>query len=196
MTPLVKRSHFMKCRDDFTPVAVDPARRVVEIPATPSAILERVARIPWGWVNKTMYDDDVLPQRIVDQKLRLFDLYDGDGDPIGYSIVNDPDQTVRSKFLSAVLHLNPIEMENLAMFPGNEGRGRGKYFMYTIMKQLMDEGYNPVYFSTSHANFPSLPAFYERIGMRKIGEDQMLDSTQLPPRKTRAVNRFPILTAA
>ncbi|HFE38490.1 MAG TPA: GNAT family N-acetyltransferase [Gammaproteobacteria bacterium] len=191
MTDTITRTHFARHRDEFNENGIIKSNSFREIvKPTPEQIVERVFRIPWNWINKEIYDADILPDRIVNQKMRLFDLLDN-GREVGYVIAVDPEIEIRRTFLKAMACSNPVEIENIALFPKQTGKGRGRSFLNLIEKKLFSDGHDVVYLNTSETNFPMLPDFYNRVGMTCLGEDEVADFNKrqraqilkLPPRR-------------
>lgn len=174
MSKKIKRTHFLKLKDDFEAVGINPNHWVREIEPTPERITSRVSRIPFGWIKKKIYDPEVLPDRMIAQKMRLFDLMDGDQEkPVGYVIAIIPEETIQKKFLSAVKNYRPIEIENIALFPNEAGKGRGRSFLNLIQARFFREGHGLVYLNTSATNHPTIPDFYRRAGMTDLGQDEV-----------------------
>lgn len=174
MSDLIKRRHFWQLREDFDLSGISNAHKIEETAATPKSITERVKQIPWNWIKKKIYDADILPDRIKRQNLRLFDLLD-EGQIAGYCLTCDPDEGIRTSFLKSARHLNPREIENIALFPKQEGRKRGRSFAKSMMAKIFNEGHDLTYLNVSETNCPTLPRFYRRIGMTYIGEDKVPD---------------------
>lgn len=174
MSDTIRRTHFLRLKDDFEAVGINPNHWIREIPPTPERVTSRVSRIPFGWIKKKIYDPDVLPNRMAEQKMRLFDLMDGDqAKPVGYVIAIVPDEPIQKRFLSAVQNRRPIEIENIALFPTEAGKGRGRSFLNLIQARFFREGHGVVYLNTSATNHPTLPDFYRRAGMTDLGQDEV-----------------------
>ena len=134
---------------DFNRAAIQGSHVVVELDSpTVEQVRERVAKIPFNWIKKKIYDPEVLAKRIVEQRMQVFDFYDGSSvDPIGYSIVIDPSETDRHTHLSGINE--PVrEIENIALFPGQPGKGRGESFLNLVAREIESTGAMHVYLNT------------------------------------------------
>lgn len=174
MVGLITRTHFLQTKRQFNARGISAGHSVRELPATPGAVIGRVSRIPWNWINKEIYDDDLLSERIGSQRMRLFDFIEA-GKEIGYCIAMVPERHIRDTFLKEANPVNPIEIENIALFPEHAGNGRGRSVVKLMTRHLFEQGYDPVYLNSSDTNFPTLPDFYKRIGMTNLGQDQIPD---------------------
>ena len=87
----------------------------------------------------------------------------------GYVIAVDPAIDIRGSFLTAMHCSNPVEIENIALFPKQAGKGRGRSFLNLIEGKLFADGHDLTYLNTSETNFPTLPKFYTRAGMTYLG---------------------------
>ena len=172
MSDTIKRTHFMRLKAEFNQNGIQQGHRLREIPATPENVINRVAQIPWGWIKKKIYDNEVLPHRIKNQKMRVFDLVDN-GKTVGYALIIHPDKDIKNSFLQSVQNQRIVEIENIALFPGEAGKGRGKSFLNLIQQTLFQEGYDAVYLNTSATNHPTLPEFYRRCGMTDLGQAEV-----------------------
>ena len=173
MSDTINRTHFLQLRQLFNPQGLlDPAC-LREAEATPEAVTERVARIPYNWINKRIYDDDVLPGRIRSERMRLFDFFAAprDAKPNGYLIVVRPDEALRERYCPN--SRNPAEIENIAVFRPGSGQGRKR--LHTALARLFADGHDAVYLNTSETNFPTLPRFYRAAGMLDLGQDSVPD---------------------
>ncbi len=117
MKDKIKRTHFARYRHAFNKGGIIKTNSLQEISPTPERIIERVSRIPWNWINKKIYDPDILQNRIIKQQMRLFDLVDGGDDDnadtgdaanigtgnnhekVGYVIAFHPAIDIRRSFL-------------------------------------------------------------------------------------------------
>ena len=140
---------------------------------SPEAILERVNRIEWGWIRKELYDRDVLQRRAAHPETRLYDLYDGEK-RVGFTVVAKISDDLKRRFWAAAENKNIIEIECLALYPGEEGKGRGWGFFELVMRELYRD-YDIVYWAQSGSNYPTLKAYYERQGMTYLGQNEMPD---------------------
>jgi len=174
MTDTIKRTHFINMCRDFNKVGVIDNHAIVETQATPEYIINRVSQIPLGWIKKKIYDADTLPERIEQQNIRLFDFFEN-GRHVGYCITAIPDKEISNAFLQTVQNQRPIEIENIALFPAEAGKrkGRGQSFLNLMQERLFSEGYGAVYLNTSETNAKTLPDWYRRMGMKDLGQDEV-----------------------
>ncbi len=187
MIDKITRTHFARHHDEFNENGIRKSHLLREIKPTPELIVERVSRIPWNWINKEIYDADILPGRIANQKMRLFDLLDGNKE-VGYVIAVDPDIEIRRSFLTAMNCFSPVEIENIALFPKQAGNGQGRSFLNLIERKLFADGHDVVYLNCSETNFPTLPEFYKRVGLTYLGQDEVPDFNN---RQRTQVLKFP-----
>lgn len=187
MTGKIKRTHFARYRHEFNENGIIKTNSFREIRPTPERVVERVSRIPWNWINKEIYDPDILHDRIIEQKMRLFDLLDNEKE-VGYVIAVDPEIEIRRSFLKAMNYTNPVEIENIALFPKQAGNGRGRSFLKLIEGKLFADGHDLSYLNTSETNFPTLPKFYISAGMTYLGQDEVDDFND---RQRAQVLKFP-----
>jgi len=156
-----------------------------EIEATPGAFKPLVDLVgnPWGWNNKDMNaDPKKLKDRLSNPETRLFMLTDNEVD-IGYTIVTKPADTVREKFFKASNDIKIIEIENLGLFPHQEGGGRGSKFFEMVMDMLFEK-YDHVYWSMSSTNHSGLFNYYHnKMGMTFLGTDHVDDFRPTPSAK-------------
>ncbi len=174
MGDFISRTHFLQTKESFNAHGISAAHAVREIPPTQEAITSRVGRIPWNWINKEIYDDNVLLDRISRQRLRLFEFTET-GNEIGYCIAAQPEPYIQNTFLKSAKQAGTVEIENIALFPEYVGNGRGRSIAKLMMRSLFNDGHEQVYLNCSETNFPTLPKFYERIGMTNLGEDEVPD---------------------
>lgn len=128
----------------------------------------------WGWDHKTMNTDmNKLTERLSDPQSKLFYLLDKNR-TVGYSLVTKPSQCVYDNFNYAPNDC-VIEIENLGLFPGQEGQGRGgKYF--ELMFDMLFQSYEHVYWSMSSTNYQGLYNYYKnKLGMTYLGMDYIDD---------------------
>ncbi|MCV6576171.1 MAG: hypothetical protein OIF58_10600 [Cohaesibacter sp.] len=176
MSNSILRYHFAMSKDRF-PVHREQPREALSIEPVPlsvNAILARVERIPWDWINKEIYDPATLSRRIQHPDMALFDLLD-EGKPVGYAIISPASHP--KAFNAAAKGKSVIEIENLALFPKEEGGGRGWQFFSLVMDQLY-ENFDTVYWSQSSTNYATLKDYYIRKGMSYLGADRVPDFRQ------------------
>ncbi len=171
MTDTIKRTHFSLLKEAFNPPALPAGLCLRETKPTSDKVISRVKRIPFNWIKKRIYDDDVLPRRIVTQNMRLFDLFSdaNESKPIGYSIIVTPEGTIRGRYLPDAD--NPIEIENIALY--RPRIGQGSKYLKLVQNKLFQEGHDVIYLNTSETNYPTLPDFYRRCAMSDLGQDEV-----------------------
>jgi len=128
---------------------------------------------PWGWDKQDRYQKPLLHARLEDSQTRLFMLRDGEHD-IGYALVVGVDQSVKSRFWPQANQPRVIEIENLGLFPGEEGGGRGWGFFQLVMNDLFNSS-DVVYWSMSSSNYPTLLDYYRDHGMEILAQDVVPD---------------------
>lgn len=148
------------------------------MPATAENFLPMLSVIggQWGWDNKTMNKDEtLLNKRLSDKQTKLFYLLDGD-ETIGYALITRPSASVQKQILNPFyVGERIIEIENLGLLPGQEGKGRGGKFFEMLFDNLFST-YDYVYWNMSSTNHPGLFSYYKnRIGMMHIGTDYVED---------------------
>ena len=193
----ILKHHFAMSRDAFS-----ARRRDWEAPrdglwiklvlANADLVLDRVGRIEWGWINKEIYDGPALANRLKDPHTRLYDLYDGDR-AVGYALIVAPERRLKQRFWGAAQNQSVIEIENLALYPGEESGGRGWSFFQLVMTELYKR-YDDVYWSQSSSNYPTLFDYYKRQGMEHLASDEVADFRERKEGKVAAAK--PILVAA
>ena len=148
------------------------------VPSTLENFLPMLREIggPWGWDNKSMNKDlEILKTRLADKETKLFYLLDGQ-DTIGYAIITKPSAPLKKSIIDPLYHGDRvIEIENLGLLPGQEGKGRGGKFFEMLFDQLFSS-YDHVYWSMSSTNHKGLYDYYKnRLGMMHIGTDYVED---------------------
>ena len=136
-------------------------------------LINRVS-LKWHWNRQERYNDGSLEAKLAHPETRLFELCDGDK-AVGYAFITSPGQSLKDRFWDAARNERVIEIENLGLFPGEEGGGRGKKFFEMFFDRLFKE-YDVVYWSQNNVHSPSLSEFYrERLGMTLLATDQVKD---------------------
>ncbi|GEM_PF-2164793 len=135
-------------------------------------LLARVGA-PWGWDKQDRYERQILHARLEDPQTRLFMLRDGELD-VGYALVVGVNQSVMSRFWPQANQPRVIEIENLGLFPGEEGGGRGWGFFQLVMNDLFESS-DVVYWSMSSSNYPTLLNYYLNQGMEILAQDVVPD---------------------
>lgn len=128
----------------------------------------------WYWSGKDIYEEETLRTRLAHPETRLFHLKDGD-EKVGYALIVSTEGTgLKDRFWKASGNKRVVEIENLALFPGQEGGGRGKAYFEMLFKDLFQK-YDVVYWSMSSTNYPTLLEFYKRMGMTLLAQDPVKD---------------------
>ena len=127
----------------------------------------------WHWDAQGRYHDGTLEDKLNHPETSLFLLKDK-GMPVGYALVTVPDAGLRARFWQSANH-SVVEVENLGLFPGQEGGGRGRaYFEMLFAKYFKD--YDTVYWSQHETHSPTLKRFYqEKMGMELLATDSVRD---------------------
>lgn len=125
----------------------------------------------WHWNKQPRYAEPELRARLAGDETRLFMLKDGPQD-VGYSLVVGVDGDLKAKFWNA--DKSVVEIENLATFPGQEGKGRGMAYFEMMFNNLFSD-YETVYWSMSSSNYPTLLDYYLRMGMTLLKQEPVPD---------------------
>ncbi|WP_262694696.1 GNAT family N-acetyltransferase [Kordiimonas aquimaris] len=130
-------------------------------------------RIPWMWERKEINQESRLRTRLSRPGTQLVHLKANDA-VIGFALLADPRIPLTKKFGYAADNKRVKEIEDLALFPDEAGKGRGTAYFEMFFKMLFEE-YDVVYWSQSETNHPGLYAYYERMGMNHIGTTEEPD---------------------
>lgn len=147
-------------------------------PITPSlaALKELQSRLSekWQWKDQDRYKDILaLDEKLRHEETAIFLLKDN-GKPVGYAYVTAPDASLKERFWGAA-NANVIEIENLGMFPGCEGGGRGKAYFEMLFARYF-KNYDTVYWSQHETHSPTLKRFYQvKMGMTLLATDKVPD---------------------
>lgn len=127
----------------------------------------------WGWVRQGRYHDPALPARLAHPETALYELVDGH-DAVGFTLVTAPAPALRERFFGAADY-PVIEIENLGMYQGCEGGGRGKSYFEMHFARYFPR-YEAVYWSQHETHSPTLRRFYqEKMGMALLATDRVPD---------------------
>lgn len=152
---------------------------MIQIPATLANYSPLVKRLgeKWGWDKQDRYNGAALAQKLENPSAALYLLKDA-GEVVGYSFASAPADTIKARFFGAA---RVVEIENLGLFPGNEGGGRGKaYFEMLFTRYFKD--HDVVYWSQHETHAPTLSRFYkEKMGMTLLARDAVPDFRAGPP---------------
>lgn len=185
MKNMIARYHFSMSKSDFKEKrnsghfsAQYQNLSIKNLPSTYEnfwPLLEKVGGC-WGWIYKDMYQDNNKLNKILNHKeTKLYHLLDADK-IIGYSFICKPNTNLIKHIPQA---FNPnskiIEIDNLGLFPGEEGGGRGGKFFEMFFEILFKE-YDYVYWSSRNYHAPTLMSYYKnKLGMNHIGTDYVQD---------------------
>lgn len=183
---LIAKNHFALNRTDYTKGLLSgryknkwrpelDARPITPTEDKLSEFQEKMEK--WGWPDQDRYNDGSLPAKLLNHETTMFELMDdtvSETDPIGYSFITAPSASVKERFWGAA-HYPVIEIENLGLFPDNEGGGRGKAYFEMMFDQYFKR-YETVYWSQHETHSPTLKKFYlEKIGMKLLATDYVPD---------------------
>lgn len=185
MSEKIARYHFAMSKQDF----LDKRRAghfngfyrtqsLCQVPATPEKFkpLLQLVGSPWGWDNKEMnQSEELLQKRLSRKETTLYHLLD-DNRVIGYSLIIAPNPKIIAQLPKTFEpHARIIEIENLGLFPGQEGGGRGGKYFEMLFERLFTR-YDYIYWSVSSTNYHSLYNYYKnKLGMTHIGTDYVDD---------------------
>ena len=148
---------------------------LVEIPATIENYKPLVEKLgtKWHWDKQPRYNGHSLEEKLSHPKAALFILQDN-GLPVGYAFVGAPSDDLKKRFWGNA-NARVIEIENLGLFPGQEGGGRGKKYFEMLFAKYFDN-YDIVYWSQHETHSPTLKRFYrDKIGMKLLATDRVPD---------------------
>lgn len=131
----------------------------------------------WGWKDQSRYNETALREKLAQAGTNLYHLRDArEAKPvIGYALVSVVQQPLKDRFWSAANDLNILEIDNLGLFPGNEGGGRGKAFFEMIFAKHFVEN-DILYWSQHETHAPTLTRFYrEKMKMEHLATDHVPD---------------------
>lgn len=144
-------------------------------------LMHKVSEL-WHWEDQPRYNEVALREKLALPSTRLYKLIDRN-DPdlvIGYSMVSAADVELKKRFWNAANDINVLEIDNLGLFPGKEGGGRGKaYFEMIFDRHFADN--DVVYWSQHETHSPTLARFYrEKMGMEHLATDHVPDFRRNP----------------
>ena len=131
----------------------------------------------WSWKDQERYNENDLRKKLSQQGTALYLLQDTrKPDPvIGYALVSAVQQPLKRRFWSAANDIRVLEIDNLGLFPGNEGGGRGKAFFEMIFARHFSEN-DVVYWSQHETHAPTLTRFYrDTMKMKLLDKDYVPD---------------------
>lgn len=147
--------------------------RLERIPATIGnyqPLIEALGK-KWDWDKQPRYQGQSLRSKLADPQAALYLLKDGK-DSIGYAFVASPSGTLQNRFFQ---NASVIEFENLGMFPGYEGGGRGKKYFEMLFAEYF-RTHDHVYWSQHETHSPTLKRYYqEKLGMELLDQDLVPD---------------------
>jgi len=147
-----------------------------EVAPSLETFMPRINRVSlkWHWNRQDRYNDGTLAAKLAHPETRLFDLCDN-GEAVGYALITKPGESLKTRFWNTANDVRVIEIENLGLFPGQEGGGRGKAFFEMCFSRLF-ANYDIVYWSQNNVHSPSLSKFYrEGLGMTLLATDRVRD---------------------
>ena len=180
---LIPKNHFALSRTDYIKGIVEgryknewpEALSIERIPATVANLAPMQEKLSerWHWKDQDRYNDGSLPDKLAHTETALFRLLYND-EPIGYTLVTAPPPSIKERFWGAANH-SVIEVENLGLFPGQEGGGRGKAYFEMLFERYF-KNYDVVYWSQHETHSPTLRRFYqEKMGMELLATDMVRD---------------------
>ncbi len=144
---------------------------IEQIPATVQNYIPLVSKLgaKWQWDRQERYTGASLKEKL--SRGELFLLKDN-GRAVGYAFASAPSDQTKDRFFAGK---KVIEIENLGMFPGEEGGGRGKKYFEMLFQRYFND-YDVVYWSQHETHAPTLKRFYiEKMGMEFLGADNVPD---------------------
>lgn len=136
----------------------------------------------WHWEDQPRYNEAALREKLAQPSTKLYELIDKN-DPdivIGYSMVSRPPEALVKRFWSAANDIRVMEIDNLGLFPGKEGGGRGKAFFEMIFDRHFADN-DIVYWAQHDTHSPTLARFYqEKMGMTHLATDHVRDFREQP----------------
>lgn len=131
----------------------------------------------WSWKDQDRYNETALRDKLAQAGTVLYHLRDKrEVKPVvGYALVSVVQQPLRGRFWSAANDVRVLEIDNLGLFPGNEGGGRGKAFFEMIFARHFAEN-DVVYWSQHETHAPTLTRFYrDKMKMEHLATDHVPD---------------------
>lgn len=183
---LIAKNHFALNRTDYTKGLISGRYKnkwrsnlhIRSIAPTEDKLCELQQKMKkWHWPAQDRYNNGSLPTKLAHPETELFELMDdivSNNNSIGYSFVTAPASSVKERFWGATNH-SVIEIENLGLFPDNEGGGRGKAY-FEMMFDRYFKDYETIYWSQHETHSPTLKKFYlEKMGMTLLATDYVSD---------------------
>jgi hypothetical protein len=131
-----------------------------------------VAQIKTGlnWADLDCYQAEAMKPVFANPQTRLLLLKKGD-EPVGYSLITRASPVFIDRFNAASNDNDIVQIENLALFPGQRGSGMGKAFFEMVFQDLFERN-NTICWSTSDFNANTLVKFYkDEMRMTVLGYD-------------------------
>lgn len=138
----------------------------------------------WNWKDQDRYNEAALREKLAHTGTSLYRLRDAreENPVIGYALVSIVRQPLKGRFWSAANDVKILEIDNLGLFPGNEGGGRGKAFFEMIFAKHFAEN-DIVYWSQHETHAPTLTRFYrDRMKMEHLATEHVPDFRKLTAR--------------
>ena len=119
-------------------------------------------------------DRKAVEDKLADPSVRIYKLLDGDK-PVGFSVIKPAPSTFRSRFSAAAANKPAMEIDYLALFHGEEGKGRGAAFFQIFFDKIFKDN-EIVYWTQYSSNAPTLKDFYvKKMGMTLLDTDVVPD---------------------
>lgn len=180
---MIRKNHFSLHKSDYKrgllsgvynnewPESLD----ILRIPATYDhlePLMEKLSE-KWYWKDQPRYSEEALREKLAQKGTELFLLQDNE-DPIGYAMVSKPPKSLTDRFFKAA-NTNVVEIDNLGLFPGQEGGGRGKKYFEMLFDRYFQDN-EVVYWSQHETHSPTLREFYQnRMGMTLLEHEYVED---------------------
>ena len=183
--PLIEKFYWALNRKDYESGACKGTYRTewpknLELRPLPNELhqlkprMERLSK-KWHWSAQPRYNDAALSEKLAQPGTELFGLYDTSEaiGEIGYALASKPNASLRVRFWPS--KMNVMEVDNLGLYPGYEGGGRGKAFFEMLFDRLFVDN-DAVFWSQHNTHNPTLPRFYkDKMGMSLLATDTIED---------------------
>jgi len=174
-----KLTHIVANKDDFTATPKDDSGELSIVREKPdiNLLLDYILKVGEDskWDKRTVYHDpdyiNDLKDRIEKTRSSLFLFKKGD-ETVGFC------QALESEGMSG--HFNTksgamaAEIYKVGLFPEHCGKGLGNFYVSSVLAELFKEN-EVVYLNTRDTNKVNSVPFYERLGMKVVGEEDRSD---------------------
>ena len=129
----------------------------------------------WHWADQGRYTEDALRAKMQEPETELFGLIDRTAQKpeVGYTLASRLSGQLLTRFWPE--HTSVMEIDNLGLYPGNEGGGRGKAYFEMLFARYFPAN-DVVYWSQHETHGPTLSQFYrDKMRMAYLGTDQVED---------------------